>query len=250
MIVYVFRIAALTFAVFATSASAANAQPIDATLAVTVNAISGDHEISGGRFERLHSVPLPLGELMLRYGADSLRVEGMPPLTSTFGTGSASSTGSARISILTATYRRAFGGGWFAGVGQTVYNQSTFDVPNAVPNGYQFSRVTGVRWELGHLARIGRGRIEAWAAVNPVMHGVGNTLYRYPDGFVTRTTVDAETASQLDLSARVAQRLSPHGELLYGLRYLNFSAYYDSVPGRIADRNVGFAPLLGYRLRL
>ena len=250
MIADAFRLAALATAVFATCASVAFAQPVETSLALTVNAISGDHEISGGRYERLHAVPLPLGELILRRGADSLRVEGMPPLTSTFGTGSASSTSSARLSILTATYRRELGRGWFAGVGQTVYNQSTFDVPNAVPNGYQFSRVTGARWELGYISRIGRARIEAWAAANPVMHGVGNTLYRYPDGFVSRTISDSETASQLDLSARVAQRLSSHGELLYGLRYLNYGAQYDRAPGRIADRNVGLAPVLGYRLRL
>ncbi len=63
------------------------------------------------------------------------------------------------------------------------------------------------------------------------------------------TAADAETAAQVDLSARIAHRVGRHGELLYGLRYLNYGARY-SGSGDLADRNVGIAPVLGYRLRL
>jgi hypothetical protein len=38
--------------------------------------------------------------------------------------------------------------------------------------------------------------------------------------------------------------------VLLGLRYLNYSAHYDDFPGQLADRNVGFAPTLGYRIKL
>ena len=37
---------------------------------------------------------------------------------------------------------------------------------------------------------------------------------------------------------------------LYAVRYINYSAHYDDFPGKIADRNVGFAPTFGVRLRL
>jgi hypothetical protein len=101
-------------------------------------------------------------------------------------------------------------------------------------------------------------RIDVWAAVNPRMRGVQYT--RIPTIFFScpafgicaqevRTFADPENASQVDLSARVAHRISKHGELLYGLRYLNYTAHYDDFPGQLADRNVGFAPVVGFRVR-
>jgi hypothetical protein len=44
--------------------------------------------------------------------------------------------------------------------------------------------------------------------------------------------------------------VSKRDELIFGLRYLNYSAHYDRAPGDIVDRNVGFAPTIGYRIRL
>ena len=107
-------------------------------------------------------------------------------------------------------------------------------------------------------------RLEFWAAVNPRMRGIQYT--RIPTfnstcapgagpppspgcTQIVNTYADPENASQVDLAVRVAHQLSKHGELLYGLRYLNYSAHYDDFPGQLADRNVGFAPSLGYRLR-
>ena len=65
---------------------------------------------------------------------------------------------------------------------------------------------------------------------------------------IVQTFSDPENAAQVDLAARFSHRLSKHGALLYGLRYLNYSARYDDFPGQLADRNVGFAPQLGYRI--
>ena len=67
---------------------------------------------------------------------------------------------------------------------------------------------------------------------------------------VVHTFSDPERATQVDISARVAHRLTKHAELLYGLRYLNYNANYDDFPGQLADRNVGFAPTIGLRVRL
>ena len=211
----------------------------------------------------------------MRSGRDSLRVEGMPPIPFRYLNTGDDGALTTRLSILNATYRHRFAGGWYAGIGQTVYNQMTsYDAPAGsyfydrgsqqypiVGSEAQYSRVTGARFEAGHVIARGRDEIDVWAAANPRMRGVqytripSYTLCSRPFGGVTTCTqlidtfADPENASQLDLSLRVAHRVSKRGDLLYGVRYLNYSAHYDDIPGRLADRNVGFAPVLGYRLR-
>jgi len=271
--------AALVAALFSWAAAAARAEPLDATLGVTVNALSGSHQVNGGRSDKLTLAPLPLAELTLRSGAESVRFEGLPPVT--FGYNSAGDGAqSTRLSILNATYRHTFAGGWYVGAGETIYNQFTTYLPvngnffyrrglvNEPIDGSeaQYSRVTGMRFEAGRAFRLGRDRIEYGAAANPRMRGIQYT--RIPTFLLTcgrfsgsnaagggcmqvvDTFADPENGSQVDLSARVAHRVSKHGELLYGVRYLNYTAHYDDFPGQLADRNVGFAPTLGYRLRL
>ena len=269
------RVAAVTAALFSCAASAAFAEPVEATLGVTVNAMSGSHEVNGGQTDKLQFAPLPLGELIVRRGSDTLRIEGLPPVV--FGYGSNGDGAMAtRLSIVNATYRRALGGGWFAGAGQTVYNQYTAYTPVhgtfAYTRGFtvdpidgsevQYSRVTGMRIEAGRNFSLGRDRIETSVSANPRMRGVqytriptslsicsfGSTTFQCTQ--LVDTFADPESASQVDVAARVAHRVSKHGELLYGLRYLNYSAHYDDFPGQLADRNVGFAPVLGYRLKL
>jgi hypothetical protein len=168
----------------------------------------------------LHWVPLPLGELTLRHDRDALRVEGMPPLSSTYGTADSRDASSVRLSILNATYRRDLGSGWFVGAGQTVYNQATTGSPDIYGRTAQYSRVTGARWEIGRIATTGRNRLEAWASVNPAMHGLGHTQYTgvticsFPSGSIappfcrasTGVAVnEGESAGQIDLSARASR---------------------------------------------
>ena len=265
----------MTAAFFLCTSALASADPIDATLALTVNALSGQHQVNGGRSDKLTFDPLPLAELIVRRNAESIRIEGLPPVT--FGY---SNTGdgalSTRLSIVTATYRHTFAGGWFAGAGQTVYNQITTYVPvngnffyargfTTDPiNGSeaQYSRVTGARFEIGRMTQNGRNRVEWWAAANPRLRGIqytriptfrfvcGNGGATAPCQQVVDTFADPENASQVDLSARVAHRIAKNGEVLLGVRYLNYTAHYDDFPGQLADRNVGFAPTLGYRIKL
>lgn len=270
-------VAVVTMAMCAWTAAAAVAEPVEATLSLTVNALNGKHEVDRGHSDRIDFLPLPLGELTLRHGSDSIRIEGLPPVT--FGyrlQSTAPGPLSTRLSIVNATYRRAFAGGWFAGVGQTVYNQfgvyPTADGSFFYQRGLgfqqingeedQFSRVTGARFEAGRVMRHGRDTIDVSAAVNPRMRGIQYT--RIPTNVVVcrvgnvpciqqtefTTFSDPENASQVDLAARVAHPLSKHAELLYGLRYLNYTAHYDDFAGQLADRNVGIAPLLGLRVKL
>ena len=274
------RVAAMTAALFACGALGASAEPVETSLGLTVNAISGDHEVSGGERDRTSFAPLPLVELGLRHGDDGLRFEALPAVTLPVFRGARSGLPdggikSVKLAIVNATYRHAFPGGWFVGAGETVYNQSSdfgevrfFEYRS--PGQYisaedasleQHSRVVGARFEAGRILALSRDRVEAWAAVNPVMHGVQYTRVNgYSGAFtcvragcttdaVSLTAADAETAAQVDLSARVAHRVGKRGELLYGLRYINYGARYSRF-GVLADRNVGIAPVLGYRLRL
>lgn len=273
------RAAVMTAAFLASTAGAAYADPVDVTFALTVNPLFGQHQVAGGQRDTLSFAPLPLGELTLRRRDDSIRIEGLPPAAFTYGDGGGGDGAqSTQLSLINATYRRTFAGGWFIGAGETLYNQFTsYGVANGnfaytrgqvvVPidgSEAQYSRVTGARFEAGRMVQHGRDRIEYWAAVNPRMRGIqytriptisfacqsfGNAPPCVPPTH-TLTFADPENATQVDLSARIAHRVSKNGELLYGLRYLNYSAHYDDFPGRIADRNVGFAPTVGFRLRL
>ena len=268
------RGAVMTAVFFACASALASAEPLDVTLGVTVNAMSGQHQVNGGHNDSLSFAPLPLAELVVRSKAETIRIEGLPPVTFSYG-----STGdgalSTRLSIVNATYRHAFTGGWFVGVGQTVYNQFTTYIPvngnfyyargftNDPIDGSeaQYSRVTGARFEIGRMTQNGRNRIEWWAAANPHMRGIQYTRIptfqnvcpvnvSLPCQQVVDTFSDPENASQVDLSARVAHRVGKNGEVLVGLRYLNYTAHYDDFPGQLADRNVGFAPTLGFRVKL
>lgn len=267
------RAAVIVAALLAWSAAAASAEPVETSFSLTLNALNGKHEVNGGQTDTLGFAPLPLGELTLRHGADSVRLEGLPPVTFGYRTGGDGAM-STRLSIVNATLRHTFSGGWFAGIGQTVYNQYTnygsgngnfvyqrgFQTIAIDGDEAQYSRVTGLRFELGHGAELGPEHLELSAAVNPHMHGVQFTRIPSFNSFCTGTFAnrrctqiidtfaDLENAAQVDLAARFTHRLSKHGALLYGLRYLNYSARYDDFPGQLADRNVGFAPQLGYRV--
>jgi hypothetical protein len=196
--------------------------------------------------------------------------------------GSADGASDTSLSIINGTFRHAFAGGWFVGAGQTLYNQSTSyafsDDTFVYRRGYtvlpilgrekQYSRVTGPRIEIGNISRLRGATLEVSVAANIRMHGVQYTFIPYTQfvcppygpGMSTpgpcvphsanATFADPENAGQIDVSARIAHRISRHGELLYGFRYLNFTSHYDDFPGQLADRDVGFAPVIGYRVKL
>jgi hypothetical protein len=262
----------------ACASAAACAEPLQTSVTLTVNPLTGHHEINGSHVDRLVFAPVPLIELSVAARRSSLWIEGLPPVTFGYNT-SGSGAQSTRLGILNATYRQAFAGGWFVGAGQTIYNQfTTYTAVSgqfAYTRGFQvipidgaeaqYSRVTGARFEAGRVRVSERGRLEFWAAVNPRMRGIQYTRiptfnFRCSAGAgpppgpgcsqIVNTFADPENASQVDLALRAAHRLSRHGELVFGLRYLNYAAHYDDFPGQLADRNVGFAPLLGYRLKL
>lgn len=274
------RLAILSAALFAWMGTFAAADPVETKFTITANFLNGKHQTSDFPADQLHFVPLPLSELTFRRGLDTIRIEGLPPVSFRYGT-AGDGAQSTQLSILNATYRRTIGAGWFIGAGQTLYNQSTtyMNVPGfvylragqvypIVGSEKQYSRVAGTRFEAGRIMEVGRrrDRLEISAAYNPKLHGDQFTsiptfapINRCPIGpgippvctfpIQTLTFADPETATQLDFSVRIAHKVGTRGELLYGIRYLNYTAHYVDEPGMLADRNVGIAPLLGYRLR-
>lgn len=272
------RLALLSVALFAWMGTFAAAEPVETKFAVTANFLDGKHQTSDFPADQLHFVPLPLSELTFRRGRDTIRIEGLPPVSFHYGSNAGDGALSTQLSILNATYRRTIGAGWFVGVGETLYNQSTTyaNVPGFVyrrgdqvfpiiASEKQYSRVAGTRLEAGRIMEIGAGRaqLEISAAYNPKLHG--NQFTSIPTfspvvvcppspvcaiPTTTLTFSDPETATQLDFSVRVVHKVGKRGELLYGVRYLNYTAHYVDEPGQLADRNVGIAPLIGYRIRL
>ena len=274
------RGAVMTAALFVCASALASADPIDATLAVTVNALSGQHQVNGGHSDTLTFAPLPLAELVVRRNAESIRIEGLPPVTfgySNTGDGALEHAALDRERDVPARVR----GRLVRRRGQT----STTSITTYVAG----ERHVLLRARLHHrpdqrfrgavFARHRRAlRDRAHDAVRPQPHRVvgrrepahaRHPVHAHPDvhltccGFaggdnrrrcartvVVDTFADPENASQVDLSARVAHRVAKNGEVLLGLRYLNYTAHYDDFPGQLADRNVGFAPTLGYRIKL
>jgi hypothetical protein len=230
------------------------ADTVDVSSSITLNFLDGKHDTATS-IDRLTFVPLPLLDLDARMARTAVHLEGVPPLTFAYGNaiGGRQQT---QLSIINATLRQEIGGGAFVGVGQTIYNQrTTYPPPAAAPDilsvAAQSSRVTGIRYEVGLRARIARPtRIEFVAALNPSMHGLEYTAFdaAAPIGPLP----NPERAVQVDTSLRFVTALH-RGALVYGLRYLNYASQYavrGPQKGSLADRNVGFMPLAGYRIRL
>ena len=129
------------------------------------------------------------------------------------------------------------------GIGETVINQRT-----PLPNLQQVvsSRLAGYRYALRYTEALrGRRSLEANLGVAPTLWG--SDVYVYSDG-VTVPVVKPEQAAEIDASLAVGfQR--PYGEMLLGLRALNFSAKYTAT-GLAGDRNAGVGLFVEFRKAL
>jgi hypothetical protein len=232
------------FSCFALAPAPGRADDVRVRADLTLNFVDGKHD-TGMSVDRLTFVPLPWGEVTASLGRTILHVEGLPPVSFRYGAAAAQST---QLSLASLTLRRAFPAGAFAGVGQTVINQSTSYAQSASADvARQSSRVTGLRFEAGIAHRaFGSTNLEYGFAVNPGMHGVERTLPRNAQGQFAA----AERAVQIDTTLRFVHAFG-RGALFYGIRYINYASRYDrrgtSTDGLLADRNVGFMPLAGYR---
>ncbi|NNM99724.1 MAG: hypothetical protein HKL91_08000 [Candidatus Eremiobacteraeota bacterium] len=126
------------------------------------------------------------------------------------------------------------------GVGETVINQRT-----PLPNLQQVvsSRLAGFRYALRYTEPLrGRRTLEANLGAAPTLWG--SDVYVYGNG-VTPPTVKAEQAAEIDASVAIGLQRS-YGEMLVGLRALNFSAKYTAT-GIAGDRNAGVGLFVEFR---
>ena len=220
-------------------------------IGLTLNpVIGGIHESFNDRVH-VPPVPIPLIEARERYGPYELDIEGLPPIASIRSDDAIQGHTSTQLSIFEGVVRvwdplRRFS----AGIGQALYNQSTHysdfvELPGTGET--QFSRVTGLLYQAGYGAPYHNGRVEAVFTYAPAMLGTQYTIY---DVAIYRPRVDPERAEQIDTSVRFTHPVGARGEIILGLRYVNYTARYDEPGGGLSDRNVGLLPVIGYRARL
>jgi hypothetical protein len=222
------------------------ADPIVIEPGISLNPILfGSHQSFNDK-TTIAPIPVPILEARIKSGPLEFEAFGLPALVAVPHSDTIEGPTSTRLSIIDATLR-AYDPlhRYSIGVGETLYNQATAYVDGIEIPGVgetQSSRVVGGHYELGYHVGIGKGRLDAVAALAPAMHGAQITLYDDP---FDHGRYDPEVADQIDLNVRWERQLSPHRSLFIGLRYINYTARYDERPGGLSDRNVGFLPSIG-----
>jgi hypothetical protein len=241
-------------AFLAASLTLANALPARAgsttDVTVTLNPLIGTHE-SFNDTTHPPPVPVPLLGIRHRTGPFEIEISGLPDVASVHSSDAIQGRTSTRLSIFDGTVRVWDPLDRFSvGIGETIYNQGTHYLDGVEIAGVgetQFSRVVGANYELGYHVPIGAGRIEARFTYTPVMLGTQYTIYDVPTYF---RRADPERADQVDTEVRYVRRVGQRSSVIFGLRYVNYTARYDEPNGGLSDRNVGLLPSFGYRFTL
>jgi hypothetical protein len=186
----------------------------------------------------------PLFQVHLASSRFALHLEGLP-VVSIPGVRPSVAYGQATpaLGIFNGQAEYALGntGAW-VGIGETIYNQRT---PLPAKAQTVSSRLAGVRYTLRYRHLFGtRHFIEALVGTAPYLSG--SDVYVYLDG--APNTIKPERASEVDASLEWGYSYR-RSQWLIGLRTLNFTAMYPAT-GLAADRNVGFGPVIEYRLLL
>ena len=182
----------------------------------------------------------PLLQARLGGAKLAIHVEGIPVVAVPQRASAYYGQATPSIGIFNATLGYRFMPRMSFGVGETVINQRT-----PLPNLQQVvsSRLAGYRYALRYTEPLrGRRSFEANLGVAPTLWG--SDVYVYSDG-VTAPVVKPEQAAEIDASLALGfQR--PYGEMLLGLRALNFSAKYTAT-GSAGDRNAGVGLFVEFR---
>jgi len=218
--------------------------------ALTLNPIFGSHQSFNDKTVP-PPVPVPLLEIRHRSGPFEIIATGLPPIASASSDDAIQGHTSTRLTIFDGTVRvwdplRRFS----VGIGETLYNQGTHyaDAVEVAGTGdTQFSRIAGAHYEVGYRSPYQHGSLEATIAYAPVMLGTQFTIYDNP---TVMRRVDPERADQIDTAVRWVHAVSKHGEILLGVRYINYTSRYAEPNGTLADRNCGVLPVFGYRTKL
>jgi len=98
----------LAIAVFLTLTCSvpAHADTIQTSVGVTIDALSGKHEVAGGNVDNVNFVPIPIFEIESRYRRTHLRLENIPSVPFSYGDNNAQST---RLGVLNVSLRQALG---------------------------------------------------------------------------------------------------------------------------------------------
>ena len=186
----------------------------------------------------------PLLQLHLGGRHFALHLEGLP-VVSIPGVQPSATYGQAtpKLGILNGDVEYALGnGGMWVGLGETIYNQRT---PLPAQAQEVSSRLAGVRYVLHYRHTFGtRHVLEALVGTAPYLSG--SDVYVFLNG--APNVIKPERASEVDASLEWGYSYR-RSQWLIGLRTLNFSAMYPAT-GEAADRNVGFGPMIEYRVTL
>jgi hypothetical protein len=221
--------------------------PFQTTIGVTLNPIAGGYHESFDDRISLPPIPVPLIEASQRLGPFELAGYGLPPTVAIPYTDAIQGSTALRLTIFDASLRlwaprRRIG----IEAGETIYNQTThYATADFYPgtDERQYSRIAGGHYGvIAHLP-FRRGYVETELRYAPVL--LGTQVSTYGDGSPSR--FDPERGDQVDANMRFIRPAGPHGEVVVGARYVNFTAAYD-VPGRpLSDRNCAVLPSIGYR---
>jgi hypothetical protein len=231
--------------------AAAQADELKTDIGLTLNPIIGGiHESFDDRIH-LPPIPIPLIEARSLYGPFEVDLGGLPGIASVRSDDPIQGRTSTQLSLFEGIVRvwdplRRFS----AGVGQTLYNQSTHyldPVEIAGTGETQFSRVTGISYQAGYGAPFRHGRFEAVFNYSPALVGTQYTIYNIA---YYRPRIDGEKAEQIDTAVRYVHPIGARTEMILGLRYVNYTARYTAAGGGLSDRNVGLLPVIGYRIRM
>jgi hypothetical protein len=247
------RCAALLVIACAFAAAPATADPLDGQIGITLNPILGGVHDSYNDQIHLPPIPVPLLEGNLRYSLFELTAYGLPPTIPIPYTDAIQGSVALRLSILNATLRVWDPSGRFAiGAGELVYNQTT---SYARADGYaltgtggqtQYSRIAGAHYQAATRIPVHADRLEIYLDYAPVL--LGTQVSTYTDG--SPTLFNPERGQQIETNVQFTHHVGRHTDMVFGVRYVNFTAAYD-IPSRpLSDRNAAVLPSFGYLWRL
>jgi hypothetical protein len=245
-----FRSCALAVLALAFSAAPALADS-EVTAGITLNPILGGVHDSFNDQIHLPPIPVPLLEASARTSIFEITGYGLPPTVAIPYTNAIQGSVSLRLTIFDGTFLV-----WdptrhvAIGVGETIYNQTThYAQADSFATGggeRQYSRIVGAHYAVAVRIPFRAGTLETSLRYAPVL--LGTQVTTYEDGTATR--FDPERGEQIDGDVRYVHRIGRHMDMVFGVRYVNFTAAYDTPSHPLSDRNAAVLPSFGYLWRL
>jgi hypothetical protein len=243
------RLGALLVIAFAVAAAPAAADTFGGAIGITLNPILGGIHDSYNDTIHLPPIPVPLLEGNVHFSNLELTAYGLPPTIPIPYTDAIQGSVALRLSILNATLRVWDPTGHFAiGAGELVYNQST-NYARADGNALtgtgaetQYSRIAGAHYEVAARLPILADRLEVELDYAPVL--LGTQVSTYTDG--SPTLYNPERGEQIETNVQFTHHVGRHTDMIFGVRYVNFTAAYDVPSKPLSDRNAAVLPSFGY----